>query len=117
MSRNYVVKIDDNYHFMDESERITAGSYDTLEEAIRKCEEITIRSLSDLYERGITPERLSAQWAMFGDDPFIVGGEGPVPFSAREFITYELCKKIIEDKRSWVTSVLMRLRWRKDKNP
>ena len=96
MSEIFKVYIDDNFHYMDESERYAVGSYYSLEEAIEKCQEITIRSLEDLYEEGITPEKLSAQWSMFGDDPFIVGGEGSVPFSARKFITPELCQTIIE---------------------
>ena len=92
----YKVFVDDNYHYMDEGERYSVGSYDSLEEAVNKCRELTIRSLKDLYEEGITPEKLSAQWAMFGEDPFIRGGDGPVPFSAREFISTELCKEIID---------------------
>jgi hypothetical protein len=96
MSEKYTVYIDDNFHYMDESERYAVGSYHSLEEAIEKCKEMTIRSLEGFYEKGITPEKLSAQWSMFGDDPFIIGGDGSVPFSAREFITPELCKTIIE---------------------
>jgi len=96
MSKKYKVCIDDNFHYMDESERSSAGSYDSLDKAIAKCKSITIDSLKSLVEEGITPEKLSAQWAMFGEDPFIVGGEGGVPFSARKFINPELCKKIIE---------------------
>ena len=96
MSKKYKVCIDDNYHYMDEDERYAIGSYDSLEEAVEKCQDITIRSLKELYETGITPENLSAQWSMFGEDPFIVGGAGSVPFSARKFITTELCKAIIE---------------------
>ena len=96
MSKKYKVYIDDNYNYMDESERYEVGSYNSLEKAIEKCKKITIRSLEDLYEKGITPEKLSAQWSMFGDDPFIVGGGGSVPFSARKFTTTELCKVIIE---------------------
>jgi len=96
MSKKYQVFVDDNYHYMDESERHAAGSFDSLEEALLKCEELTISSLKDFCEKGITPEKLSAQWSMFGEDPFIVGADGPVPFSARKFITPELCKTIIE---------------------
>ena len=51
---------------------------------------------NDLYERGITPEKLSAQWAIFGEDPFIFGGSGSVPFSARKFVTTELCEAVID---------------------
>ncbi len=96
MSKPYQVYVDDNFHSMDESARYEAGSYHSLEQAIRKCQEITIKSLESFYEEGITPEQLSAQWSMFGDDPFIVGAEGSVPFSARKFITPELCQTIIE---------------------
>jgi len=95
MNKKYQVFIDDNFHYADEDERLAAGSYATLEEAIVRCKEITIQSLKDLYEEGISPERLSAQWTMFGNDPFIVGADGPVPFSARKFITTELCKTTI----------------------
>jgi hypothetical protein len=97
MSEKYKVYVDDNYHYMDEDERVTAGSYDSLEEALAKCREIVIRSLNDFYEKGITPEKLSAQWSMFGEDPFVVGGGGSVPFSARKFVTAELCQGIIEN--------------------
>jgi hypothetical protein len=97
MSEKYTVYVDDNYHYMDEGERVTAESYDSLEEALEKCREIVSRSLNDLYEKGITPEKLSAQWSMFGEDPFIVGAGGSVPFSARKFVTAELCQGIIEN--------------------
>jgi hypothetical protein len=100
MSKKYTVCVDDNYHYMDESERITVGSYASLEDALEKCREITIRSLESFIEKGISPEKLSAQWSMFGEDPFIVGAEGPVPFSARKFITVELCKKILDSQNN-----------------
>ena len=96
MSEKYKVYVDDNYHYMDESERYAVGSYDSLKEALEKCKEITIKNLVNLFEKGITPEKLHAQWLMFGEDPFIVGGDGAVPFSARKFITTELCRAIIE---------------------
>lgn len=95
MKNKFTVLVDDNYHFMDESERYRSGSFSNLEKAIKKCEEITLRSLRDLYEEGITAEKLSAQWAMFGDDPFVVGAEEGVPFSARKFVTVPLCESVI----------------------
>ena len=95
MSEIYKVIIDDNYHYMDESKRSAAGSYNSLEEAIEKCRELTIKSLEGFYEKGIAPEELSAQWAMFGEDPFIVGSSESVPFSARKFISIDICTEII----------------------
>ena len=102
LKEKFQVCVNDNYHYTDESARRSAGSYDTLEEALEKCREITVRSLEDFYEEGISPEKLSAQWSMFGEDPFIVDGSGSVPFSARKFITTELCKVIIESHNSIV---------------
>jgi len=96
MSKKYKVYVDDNYNYMDESARYADGSYGSLEEAVERCKEITIESLKHHYEPGISPDDLSAQWSMFGDDPFIFGGTGSVPFSARKFITTELCKDVIE---------------------
>jgi hypothetical protein len=95
--KEYQVCVADNYHYMEE--RYAVGSYDSLQEALEKCREIAIRSLEHFYETGITPEKLSAQWAMFGEDPFIVGGNGPAPFSARKFITTELCQQIIDSRK------------------
>lgn len=88
------VVIDDNYHYMDESARSVAGTYNSLEEAIERCKEITIKSLEHLCEKGMTPEDLKAQWAMFGEDPFIVGSAESVPFSARKFISMDICREI-----------------------
>jgi hypothetical protein len=94
----YKVLVDDNYHHGNESDRYTAGSFTSLEEAIDKCKEITVKSLEDFYEEGISPEKLSAQWALFGDDPYVFGGSGAVPFSARKFVTTELCQLVIDSK-------------------
>ena len=93
----YKVFVDDNYHYGSDSDRMSAGSYRSLKRAIKKCQKITISSLKHLCEEGITPEKLSAQWSMFGDDAFIVGGDS-VHFSAREFVTTELCQSIIDGK-------------------
>jgi hypothetical protein len=92
----YTVLVDDNFHHMDESERYEKGSYDTAEQALEVCGEITRRSLKDLYEEGITPAKLHTQWLFFGEDPFIRGGE-KVLFSAREYITDELCAEVIAE--------------------
>ncbi len=101
MNDKYKVFVDDNYHYADQSERYSVGSYGSLPEAIDKCKEITINSLKHFYEKGITPDKLSAQWSMFGEDPYVFTGEGSVPFSARKFITIELCKEIIETHQNW----------------
>jgi hypothetical protein len=98
MGKQFEVFVDDNYHHMGDSEAYRAGSYSSLDEAIEKCRNLTISSLEDFWEPGISPEKLSAQWCLFGDDPFIRGPVTKVPFSARKFITTELCRKIIEKR-------------------
>jgi len=100
MTNKYKVFVDDNYHYGDEGERYETASYKSLQEAINQCEEITIKSLTDLYEHGITADDLKAQWSMFGEDPFIRGADISVPFSARKFISTEICQIIIEAKES-----------------
>ena len=96
VSGRFKVLVDDNYNYMDESARYEAGTYESLEEAVNKCKELTIESLKDFHEEGIDADTLKAQWSLFGDDPFVFGGEGSVPFSARAFISTELCQEIID---------------------
>jgi len=97
----FKVFADDNYHSGGGGgDRYEIGTFDSLDEAIRKCEEFTIDSLSHFYEPDITPENLSAQWSLFGEDAFIRGASESVPFSARKFITTELCQSIIDARRS-----------------
>lgn len=96
-NKKYKVKIDDNYHYMDQNEQYVDSVHSSLENAIKRCKEITIRSLKNFYKEGIAPEKMSAQWAMFGVDPFITGAEKSTPFSARNFVTREICQKIIRE--------------------
>ena len=64
----YIVMVDDNFHFTDESERYTAGEFDTYEQAEDFCREIVRKSLE---ESGWSLEG----WKHYGDSPFIVGGK------------------------------------------
>ncbi len=43
----------------------------------------------------MTTDELSAQYALYGEDPFIIGADKNVPFSAREYATVrvkEICQ-------------------------
>ena len=69
----YRVSVDDNFHYMDESERHEAGTYATCEEAIEVAKEIVINSLQWEFsqcEHG-TPEELYDRYTSFGEDPFV----------------------------------------------
>jgi hypothetical protein len=94
MAKSFTVMVDDNFHYMDESERYKLGEYDTLEEAIAACKKLVDEYLQDSLQQGVSPEKLYETYAMFGDDPFILGAEpGSVPFSARDYAS-ERCRRI-----------------------
>jgi hypothetical protein len=82
----YRVMVDDNYHYMDESERYQLGEYATLEEAVEACRNVVDRFLEETYRPGMTSGELITQYSMFGEDPWVQGGApGSVPFSARDY--------------------------------
>ena len=76
----YVVMVDDNFHFADESERYEAGEFDTYEEAEALCREIVQKSLK---ESGYDLEG----WKHYGDSPFIVGGKFRASSYAEELLS------------------------------
>jgi hypothetical protein len=91
----YKVLIDDNYHFMDESERITHGVFDTADEAIAACKQIVDGCLEPMP--GMTARALYEQYMAFGDDPFVMPvdpDDAPVAFSAWEYAEAR-CEAII----------------------
>jgi len=86
--------VDDNYHPMDESERYKLGEFKTLDSAIAACQRVVNNSLSNAYTAGISEADLLASYALFGADPFIIGADQDVPFSAREYAKqrcHEIC--------------------------
>lgn len=66
--------IDDNFHYMDESERIHRGSFDTFEEALAEARRIVETSVRSSYRPGMSFNELWEQYKTFGDDPFISSG-------------------------------------------
>jgi hypothetical protein len=82
----YKVVIADNFHYMDESENVTHGHFDTLEEAIAACKLIVEESLWHHHKPGIRAEDLYGSYTSFGDDPYIVSSEiSGVAFSAWDY--------------------------------
>ncbi|HZS08036.1 MAG TPA: hypothetical protein VFD58_24590 [Blastocatellia bacterium] len=81
----YQVFVDDNSHYMDESERYTAGVFDDCESAVRKCIEIVESSLMNEYKRGMGAKELVERYKSFGDDPWISGPDAECRFSAWEY--------------------------------
>ncbi len=89
------VFVDDNFHYMDESHRYQLGEFDTLEEAIEACKKIVDEYLHESYEPGMKSGELFALYALYGEDPFIIGAAENVPFSARDYANkraVEICQ-------------------------
>ena len=81
----YIVFVDDNFHYMDESERYKFGEFNTKEEAIAQCKKI----VDEFFEPHII-DKLSYQelwhgYTMFGEDPFIVTEDKSCHFSAWDY--------------------------------
>jgi hypothetical protein len=80
----YSVRVDDNYHYMDPSERYTHGTFDTLEEALKAARQIVDSYLASAYAPGMAADKLYHSYTTFGDDPFIIG-PGKAHFSAWDY--------------------------------
>ncbi|MBW3538452.1 hypothetical protein KY386_03085 [Candidatus Parcubacteria bacterium] len=102
MKSKYKVMVDDNYHYMDESERYQAGAYSSVDEAVKECRRIVDEFLESTYKPGMTAKELYQSYTGFGDDPFIVPTH---PSKAAEFFEFsawdyakERCDKIAHGK-------------------
>jgi hypothetical protein len=82
---SYRLLIDDNFHYMDADHRYEHGVFETKEEAIAAAKAIVDEFLTLNHEPGMTAEELYHAYTGFGDDPFIVGPEYRVLFSAWDY--------------------------------
>ena len=92
----YRVLVDDNFHYMDESERYQLGEFDSLEAAMAACKRVVDEFLISTFRPGMSPGDLLTQYAFFGEDPFVASGDGTVPFSARDYAS-ERVREICQD--------------------
>jgi hypothetical protein len=82
----FKVVIADNFHYMDESENVEHGVFDTLEAAIAACRAIVEESLRHHHEAGMSADALYSAYTSFGEDPYIVSSEtSGVAFSAWDY--------------------------------
>ena len=94
-----VLAYEDNFQkYRYPEERITVGTYDTEQEAKKKCRSIvegsvkeSFRQLKMLKYTEITAKSLYSHWDAFGCDPFIESGG----FSASQYAS-EYCEKLCE---------------------
>lgn len=93
----YQVFVDDNFHFMDESERYLHGEFETCEEAISACKKIVDECLESSYQAEMTADQLYESYAGFGDDPFIKSDDKSCDFHSRDYAKSR-CQAIIDEK-------------------
>ncbi|MBX7484134.1 hypothetical protein [Qipengyuania qiaonensis] len=83
---NWIVYVDDNYHYMDEDERYCLGTFNSLDGAVAACRKIVDEFLQGNPAK--TAGELYDQYKSFGEDPWIrgpsLGSENP-PFSAWDY--------------------------------
>ena len=93
----YLLFIDDNFHYMDESERYLSGTFDTIEAALEKARHIVDEFLESAYEPGMSAAQLYHSYVDFGEDPFIrcEGGVPQAKFSAWDYAR-ERCDAICD---------------------
>ena len=77
----YKVWIDDNFHVMNEDERVFHGEFDTPTLAIVACQKIVDANIESITENETDPDKAYESYVCFGDDPWIEG----VDFSAFEY--------------------------------
>ena len=102
-SKKYVVYVDDNFHYMDESERYKLGAFETCEEAVETCKRIVDEFLEQGYRKGVSFKELYRGYTMFGEDPFIISVDRTCRFSAWDYAKQrcrELCGE--ESYRAWL---------------
>lgn len=90
----YVVRVDDNSHYMDESERYTLGEFEDAESALAAAKKAVDDDLNSFYGAGMTAEQLYQHYTSYGCDPFIISGDGSCQFSAWDYAAkrcHEMC--------------------------
>ena len=91
----YTVLVDDNFHYMDESERYKLGEFDDCAAAIAACQQMVDDFLQSNSGKC---DDLLATYAMFGEDPFIVTDDPNCKFSARNYARKRV--QLLEGRRA-----------------
>lgn len=95
----YKVMVDDNFHYMDESERYTHGEFETSEVALSSAKTLVDADLNSLYRTGMTADELYQQYTSFGSDPYIVSEDQSCNFSAWSYAKErcpDICKGVAQ---------------------
>jgi len=89
-SFTYTVFVDDNFHYMDESERYKLGEFSSYAEAVAACERLVDAYLLENPTADETAAQKYAAYTSFGPDPFIVTDDPAV--AAPRFSAWDYAK-------------------------
>lgn len=81
----YVVMIDENAHYMDESERYEHGRYVDAASAVAACKRIVDESLAANCGGAKTADEMFRLYTLFGEDPFITSPDPACAFSGWDY--------------------------------
>ena len=98
---HFRVLINDNAHYMDESERSADGVFANADEAIAACKAIVDDELNTMWKPGTTANELYELYIAFGPDPFVVPlnpKDPEVEFSAWTYAK-EQCQELVSLRR------------------
>ena len=89
----YKVVVNDNFHYMDESEQYTHGEFESAALALEASKALVDADLNSLYRSGMTADELYSHYTSFGSDPYIVSEDRSCQFSAWNYAK-ERCQQI-----------------------
>ena len=81
MTKLYTVFVDDNFHYMDESERYKLGEFTDCASAVAACKQMVDEFLISCGSNN-TDAELYHQYVTFGEDPWVSSGDPECKFSA-----------------------------------
>jgi hypothetical protein len=92
MAGRYTVYVNDNFHYMDESERQKLGEFDDCASAVAACKRIVDEYLAG-SKPDQSPEELFEGYTGFGEDPWIASDDAACKFSAWDYAR-ERCREV-----------------------
>jgi len=94
----YIVYVDDNFHFQDETERYRVGEFDSCDEALTVCKEIVDEYFERLEKGKSSFKELWDGYMLYGEDPFISTSDPECKFSAWDYAK-ERCMEFANQER------------------
>ena len=94
MAKRYPVYVDDNFHYMDESQRYRLGEFDDCQSAIAACKSIVDEFLATC-DPAQGADGMFRQYTGFGEDPWISSDDPDCKFSAWGYAR-ERCRELAQ---------------------